>query len=162
LVFAACVIGFDSYFVVYPTTCIFSSSICNDVGSSLGELDTYDNYYNIKIPLIKGQLAAGAVMFVLCLIYIVIYCITTIRVRRVNRSPIISPPTQQALPVVPTGPDGMVTAPPVMNIRPPKPGSPLYHRPMIVVDNGEGRANDLLCPTCSTMMAVTVRKKPPQ
>ena len=162
LIFAACVIVFDSFFLCYPSTCFFSSSICSGLGSSRGVLYTAANFSNIKIPLIIGQLAAGAVMFLLCLIYILIYIITTIRVHRVKIPPTVYPQTQYSSPLVPTGSDGMVMAPPVVNVRPPKPGSPLYHRPMIVVDNGEERSNDLLCPTCSTMMAVTVRKKLPK
>ncbi|CAF0983546.1 unnamed protein product [Adineta steineri] len=168
LFFAACVIGFDSYYIIYPTTCFFSSSICNGLGTTRGLFYTYSNFYNIKIPLIKGQLAAGAVMFVLCLISIGIYIITTIRVYRAAKRPIVYPQTTPysvppySMPPLPTGPDGMVIAPPALNVRPPKPGSPLYHRPMIILDNGEGRTNDLVCPTCSTMMNVSVRKKPPQ
>ncbi|CAF4724024.1 unnamed protein product, partial [Rotaria magnacalcarata] len=63
------------------------------------------------------------------------------------------------LPVLPTGADGMIIAPPIMNVRAHRAGSPLYHRPTMVIDNGDGRANDLTCPTCTTTMSVTVRKK---
>jgi hypothetical protein len=143
----------------YPTTCFFPSSICNSGAPTRGLFYTDSNFNNIKIPLIKGQLAAGAVMFTLCLIYIVIYIITIVRVNKAKAAPSVHPQTPYGLPVVPTGPDGMITAPPVTNIRPHRAASPLYHRPTMVVDNGEGRTNDLVCPTCSTTMAVTVQKR---
>ena len=98
-------------------------------------------------------------MFFLCLIYVVIFIITLIRVHRAKSAPHVYP---QAPYTLPTGPDGMIVAPPVYNVRPTRAASPLYHRPTMILDNGDGRANDLLCPTCSTMMAVSVKKRPPQ
>jgi hypothetical protein len=159
LFFAACVIGFDTFYLISPTTCFFSSTICSSSGSSRGVFYTDSNFNNVKIPLIKGQLAAGAVMFVLCLIYIIIYIVTSVRVSHPQVAPSVYP---QAPYTLPTGTDGMIIAPPVANIRPHRAASPLYHRPTMVIDNGEGRTNDLLCPTCSTMMSVVVRKRPPQ
>ncbi|CAF0849148.1 unnamed protein product [Rotaria sordida] len=161
LFFAACVIGFDAYFLIQPSTCFFPSSTCNSSGSTRGLFYSTSNFNDIKIPLIKAQLGAACGMFVLCLVFIIIYIVTAIRIKRARTKPTVYPEAQNTLPAVPTGPDGMITAPPVMNIRAHKPGSPLYHRPTIVVDNGDGRANDLVCPTCTTTMAVTVRKKLP-
>ena len=113
------------------------------------------------MSLIKAQLAAGAVMFVLNFVYIMIYAITTIRVHNAKMSPYVFPQNMpQAM--LPTGPDGMILAPPMMNIRAHRGASPLYHRPALILDNGDGRVNDLLCPTCSTMMAVSVKKRAPQ
>jgi hypothetical protein len=162
LVFAACVIGFDSYYLVYPTTCFFPTSTCESTGYSRGVFYTDWNFNNIKIPLIKGQLAAGCLMFVLCLVYVVIYIVTAIRADNAKKRQSIYPQISQPLSTVPTATGPMFTAPPVSNIRPPRVGSPLYHRPSIAIDHGDGRANDLLCPTCSTMMVVTVKKRPPQ
>ncbi|CAF2851828.1 unnamed protein product [Rotaria sp. Silwood2] len=161
LFFAACVIGFDAYFLINTSTCFFPSSTCNGSGSTRGVFYSTSNFNDIKIPLIKGQLAAGCVMFVLCLVFIIIYIVTASRVKQGKTTPTVYPEAQNTLPVVPTGPDGMITAPPVMNIRSQRTGSPLYHRPTMVVDNGDGRANDLVCPTCTTTMAVSVRKKLP-
>ncbi len=148
--------------MVYPTTCFFPSATCKSSAPIRGLFYTEANFNNIKIPLIEGQLAAGAVMFVLCLIYIIIYIVTSIRVKKNKTTPDGYPQGPYTSPMVPIGPDGMITAPPVSNIRPHRAASPLYHRPTMVIDNGEGRTNDLLCPTCSTMMAVTVKKRPPQ
>ncbi len=155
-------IGFDAYFLANQTTCFFPSSTCKGSGSTRGILFTQWNFDNIKIPLIIAQLSAGGVMLLLCLLYIVIYIITVVRVKRAKTPPDVHPQMPYTLPVVPTGPDGMITVPPITNIRPTRVASPLYHRPTMVLDNGEGRTNDLLCPTCSTMMSVSVRKRPPQ
>ena len=156
-------IGLDSYDLANPTTCFFATSICNSA-TARGVFYSDTNFNTYKIPLIKGQLAAGAVMFVLCLIYIIIYVVTVIRVRKAKTATAPSgfPQAPEQLSGVPTGPDGMMSAPPIGNIRAARAISPLYHRPMIALDLGDGRINDLLCPTCSTMMAVTVKKRPPQ
>ena len=162
LFFASCVIGFDAYYLFHPSTCFFPTSTCQSTGLTRGLFYSQSNFNNIKIPLIITQLVAGGVMLFLCLIYILIFIITVVRVHRVKSLPSIYPQAPYTLPVVPTGPDGMIVAPPVTNIRPTRAASPLYHRPTLVIDNGEGRTNDLLCPTCSTMMAVSVKKRSPQ
>lgn len=115
------------------------------------------------MSLIKAQLAAGGVMLILCAICIAIYIVTALRIKQVKVNPTVVPPplAQSPFPIVPTGPDGMILAPPTTNVRPHRAGSPLYHRPATVVDRGDGRANDLVCPTCSTTMAVNVDKKFP-
>ena len=155
-------IGFDAYFLSYPSTCFYTTSTCTSTGITRGLFYSTSNFNNIKTPLIIAQLAAGGVMFVLCLIYVAIYIITVFRVHKVKTPPIVYPQAPYPMAPVPTGPDGMIVAPPMTNIRPTRAASPLYHRPTMVVDSGDGRTNDLLCPTCSTMMAVTVRKRPPQ
>ncbi|CAM2710010.1 unnamed protein product [Rotaria socialis] len=161
LFFSLCVIGFDAYFLINTSACFFTTSTCNSTGSSRGIFYSASNFNNIKIPLIKGQLGAGCVMIVLCLIQIIIYIITAFRVNQVKNSPTVHPTVPSPLPVVPTGPDGMIIAPPIMNVRTQRAGSPLYHRPTMVIENGDGRSNDLTCPTCATTMSVIVRKKEP-
>ena len=91
LLFSVCVIAFDAYFIVYPKTCFFSKTICNASGSSRGAYYSSDNFDYIKIPLIKAQLSAGAVMFVLCLVFISIYLGTACRVYRKKITPNIQP-----------------------------------------------------------------------
>jgi hypothetical protein len=159
LVFAICVIGFDSYYLVNPTTCFFADSVCKS--SSRGTFYTEYNFTYVKMSLIKTQLAAGAAIFVLNFIYIMIYAITSILLNNATMSPYVYPQPQPYA-MLPTGPDGMILAPPMMNIRAHRGASPLYHRPALILDHGDGRVNDLLCPTCSTMMAVSVKKRPPQ
>lgn len=162
-IFAGCVIGFDSFYLVYPSTCFFQTVVCNGNVTSRGLFYTQSNFDNVKMSLIKGQLAAGSLMFVLCFVYIIIYAVVTFLVYRAKKNPLVHPqmPYQPQQPFA-VGPDGMILAPPVSNIRPHRMGSPLYYRPAIALDNGDGRTNDLLCPTCSTMMAVSVKKRPPQ
>ncbi|CAF1250100.1 unnamed protein product [Rotaria magnacalcarata] len=159
LFFSLCVIGFDAYFLMNTSACFFTTSACNSTGLSRGLFYSTSNFNNIKIPLIDGQLGAGCAMFVLCLIQIIIYIRTAFVVNQIKNSPTIHPIVPSSLPVLPTGADGMIIAPPIMNVRAHRAGSPLYHRPTMVIDNGDGRANDLTCPTCTTTMSVTVRKK---
>ena len=80
---ALCVIGFDGYFLNNPTQCFFSTS-CSSLGYSYSwyGLSNTDTLYNIKVPLIRGQLATGVLMLVSCMIYIVIYALTAYTVSR--------------------------------------------------------------------------------
>jgi hypothetical protein len=81
-----CVIGFDAYFLYNPTQCFFSNDCSaytyNGYYSNDYGLSNTDNLYNIKVPLTKGQLAAGVLMFVSSIIYIIIYAITSYQVRK--------------------------------------------------------------------------------
>ncbi|CAF1250081.1 unnamed protein product [Rotaria magnacalcarata] len=158
LFFSLCVIGFNAYFLLNTSACFFPTSACNSTGLSRGLFYSTSNFNNIKIPLIKGQLGAGCVMFVLCLTLIIIYIVTAYRASPNRHNSTVHPLGQNSLP---TGADGMIIAPPIMNVRAHRAGSPLYHRPTMVIDNGDGRANDLTCPTCTATMSVVVRKKEP-
>ena len=157
--FAICVIVFDAYFLVHTTTCFYSYAKCHSSAPTRGLYYTKERFDDIKLPLIRGQLAAASLMFVFCLIFIIIYIKTAVQASQAKTAPSTDSQIENSSPAVPTGPDGMITAPPFTNVRAQRVGSPLYHRPAIVVDNGDGRTNDLQCPTCSTTMAVTVRKK---
>jgi len=108
------------------------------------------NFNNIKIPLIKGQLGAGAVMFVLCLIYIIIYITTSIQVHRAKQSPSVYPQVENPYPVLPTVSNDMMTAPPMTDYRPPS-----------TISNGDSRTTLLVCPTCNTVMNMTATRRLP-
>jgi hypothetical protein len=86
LFFAACVIGFDTYFLIYPTTCFFSLSLCNSTVPLRGIFYSEDHFNNIKIPLLKGQLATAAVMVAFSIDYIIMYASTSCRMTNVSRS----------------------------------------------------------------------------
>lgn len=144
--FSICVIVFDSYYIVYPNTCFYPSSTCSSSGSTRGLFYSSSNFNNIKMPLIKAQLAAGCLMFVLCFIYIPIYLITIFRVYRTKQSPIIYPQVQ----TFPAVSNGILTAQPVNS----------YIQPYPVVNNGNQVAV-VVCPTCSTAMNMTTSKRPP-
>jgi hypothetical protein len=146
--FALCVIGFDAYFIVNPTTCYFSSTICNSSASGRGFFYTQSNFDNIKIPCIKGQLGAGAVMFTLCLVYVIIYIIS-IRAQRFKQPTSVYPQAPYSLSYPPAVSNGILTTPAT------------NHRPSVVPNNGDGRGNKLVCPTCSTVMHITAIKRPP-
>jgi len=108
------------------------------------------NFNNIKIPLIKGQLGAGAVMFVLCLIYIIIYITTSIQVHRAKQSPSVYPQVENPYPVLPTVSNDMMTAPPMTDYRPPS-----------TISNSDSRTTLLVCPTCNTVMNMTATRRLP-
>ncbi len=148
--FSICVIGFDSYYIVYPTTCFFPLSTCASSAPTRGLFYSSDNFNNIKIPLIKGQLAAGAIMFVLCLVSIIIYIITSIRVDRAKRSPSVHPEAQNLYPMLPAASNNTISAPSMTNDFSPS-----------TISNDNSRIILLVCPTCNTTMNMTVSKRPP-
>ncbi|UJR33173.1 hypothetical protein I4U23_020629 [Adineta vaga] len=86
LVFAACIIGFDAYFLVYPTTCFFPISSCNSNGTSRGIFYSKRNFNDIKIVLIKTQLAIAAVMLAFFIAYIIMYTVTRMRLKTNKQS----------------------------------------------------------------------------
>jgi hypothetical protein len=145
--FAVCVIGFDSYYIVYPNTCFFPSSTCDSSGLARGLFYSPSNFNNIKMPLIEGQLAAGGVMFILCMVYIIIYIITIVRVQRAKQPSSVYPQAQNPYPVLPTVSNGIITAPPVANYYPPS------------TANGDSRTALLVCPACNTTMNMTATKR---
>jgi hypothetical protein len=89
---ALCVIAFDGYFLNNPTLCWFTTR-CDTYASydQFSDLTDPADLYNIKVPLIKGQLAAGVLMLVTCLIYIIIYIITSYQISKQIRSQIDLP-----------------------------------------------------------------------
>ena len=141
LVFAACVIGFDAYFISYPSTCYYPTTACTSSGSNRGIFYSTTAFNSVKIPLIKGQLAAGAVMFCLCSVNISLYIVTAVRVSYADKKSNVYP---QAY--VPT-PYGMLTAP----------SMPSFY-PMGMANHGAGRVTEVACPTCSSKLGMTVQK----
>jgi hypothetical protein len=148
--FSICVIGFDSYYIAYPNTCFYPTSTCSSTGYTRGLFYSTSNFNNIKIPLIKAQLAAGCLMFVLCLVYIVIYSITVFRVYRSKKSPSIYPQAQ-----LPAISNGIITAPPPP---PPPPSVNYYGKTMPVVNYGN-QTPIIVCPTCNTTMDMYTGKR---
>jgi hypothetical protein len=89
---ALCVIGFDAYFLNNPTQCFFSNTCTSDEFFTSSDLYNTNTLYSIKVPLIKGQLAAGALMFVLSVIYIIIFAITNYRISKNPSVPVATIP----------------------------------------------------------------------
>ena len=81
LVFALCVICFDSYFISNSTACFFSTALCNIQASGRGLFYSSDNFNSVKIPLIKGQLAVGVLMFAFSIDYIIIYVVFRVHIK---------------------------------------------------------------------------------
>lgn len=163
--FAICVLGFDAYFLAHPTTCFFPSSMCRSSAPIRGLFYTKQNFDNVKIPLIITQLVCGGILFLLFVFYVFIYAFTAVRFRQArvsaNNAQIRANNPSSYLPI---GVDGLVTAPPQVNIRPARHTSPLYHRPGTTsLETGQQlRPNDLQCPNCHSTMTVVVEKRPPQ
>lgn len=141
-------IGFDAYFLNNPTKCFFSSSCASFTGYYSYDyygLSNTNTLYSIKVPLIQGQLAAGVLMLVSCMIYMVIFAVTAYRVSR-----------SAQLSTVPKAPTGYVPQPvhpghghghghiPVGNIVQPPPANPAINPPR----------NELICPNCRSRFSV--------
>ena len=81
LVFTVCLIGFDAYFLIDSTACFFSSTLCTSQAPGRGIFYSTDNFNNVKIPLIKGQLAVGALMFAFSIDYIITYVVIRVHIK---------------------------------------------------------------------------------
>jgi len=171
------VVGLDAYFLNNPTQCFFSNDCSSYISltysystSSYYYSDTYgllnnSTLYGIKVPLITGQLAAGALMFVSCVIFIIIFAIATYRVKRAT--------TIQNLPNVPVGVMSQSTQnvppynygqPVVVNpgIQAPAipPAVPLYKAPVEPPINSVVPKIQLTCHDCKSKFAVSPYKAP--
>jgi hypothetical protein len=170
---ALCVIGFDAYFLNNPTQCFFSND-CSSFEYSYNTYSTNSEYlYSIKVPLIKGQLAAGALMFVSSVIFIIIFAVTSYRVSRATQSdhvppvPVaIAPTSTQYVPSVPVAitPTSTQYVPPSSKFTQPNTSggnpieSPYTNRrvappsnvPVIIPTNPTVPKTQLNCPHCKT------------
>ena len=148
---ALCVIGFDAYFLQNPTLCFFSSN-CLPYYYSYGVYGLADSatLYNIKVPLIIGQLTAGVLMFVSCVIYIVIFGVTVCRVS----NSIHFQGGSVAQGIVAPAPSGYIPPPPPMNYNygPPPMGYPV--RPPPANSPAHRSKNQLICPNCRSTYLV--------
>lgn len=86
---AICVIGFDAYFLNHPMQCFLSDdcSLYKDYFTGFwDDLWNVNELYDIKVPVIRAQLAAGVLMLTSCIIYIIIFSITTYRILKTARA----------------------------------------------------------------------------
>lgn len=149
--FALCVIGFDSLFIAVSTTCFHPTSQCNSNGTARGVFYSKDNFNNIKMTTIKVQLGVGCVMWLICLVYVVVYIITTFRVYRAEQPSTVYPQGKFPYPTYPDTSKGVLSAPPMNTYLPP------FTAPI-----NTPRTIDVVCPTCSTGMSMTAIKQPPK
>jgi hypothetical protein len=174
-----CVIGFDAYFLNNPTQCFFSNDCSTYTYSgynsnSYSYSNTYNNYglsntdnlYNIKVPLTKGQLAAGVLMFVSSIIYIIIYAITSYRARKHSQfgngpsvPVVVMPPSTQYVPSVVSSTSTQYVHPVV--IPTPVPVNPLVpppsNRPVESDTNLTPVKIPLICPNCRSRFQVSTQ-----
>ena len=176
---ALCVVGFDAYFLNNPTQCFFSND-CTSYSYSYNYYysnytSTYDNYglsdtttlYNIKVPLIKGQLAAAVLMFVSSVIFIIIFAVTSCLVSKNTQLSSSGPSVPIAVVAAPTQ-----YAPPFMNptysattsINPVKqpsvnpPVVPAYAAPVEAHPVADPPRNQLVCPNCRSRFQVAAQQ----
>ena len=93
-VFAGVLIGINYAFIRRPDRCFFTDRICESLsgpnfGSSASKCVLSINSYGCdqtRIVLIKAQLAAGIVMAVTCIAYLIVYIISASRASRNSQS----------------------------------------------------------------------------
>ncbi|CAF3599193.1 unnamed protein product [Rotaria socialis] len=148
---ALCVVGLDFYFLNNPTQCFFSSDCSAYFGyfmTNYNYLTDISNLHAIKVALVRGQLAAGALMFVSCVIFIVLYAVTSHRVQR--RIHVQHGPPAPAM---------VITA---SNQYPSTIINPTYEHPLNDVpviqypNNPTALMNTIICPNCQTQFQVSV------
>lgn len=140
---ALCVVGFDGYFLENPYLCFFSNNCLPYFSSSY----TYDYYglannntlFYVKVPLIKGQLTAGVLMFVSCVIYCVIFGVTAYRASQGNQI--------YGGPSVPPG-YGVPPQQPPVNYYPIPPTNDYPSRPPPASSPINRPKNQMICPNC--------------
>jgi hypothetical protein len=160
---ALCVIGLDAYFLNNPTLCFFSSNCDNYYSYYYQDQYSTDNLYSIKVPLIKGQLAAGVLMLVSCIGYIFIFALTSYRVGAVTPIPrnssvpisILSQPSQY-----PNSTLGITLVEnPInqSNVNYPIPPSYIAPVPVETRSNSIAPKNQLICPNCRSRFRIATQ-----
>ncbi|CAF3402627.1 unnamed protein product [Rotaria socialis] len=159
--FALSLVGLDAYFLNNPTQCFFSNSCNSDSSSSYSGyyLSNYTTLYEIKVPLVKGQLAAGVLMFVSCMIFIVIFAVTSYRVKKVMHYQNYSAPTG-GMPLThqqgPYSTNQKYAVP--LNAGYATPSTinpPIASHPGAHIQPRTPPMNHIICPNCQSMFEVT-------
>ncbi|CAF1467786.1 unnamed protein product [Didymodactylos carnosus] len=85
LCLAICVLVIDIIFLSNPFLCFYGTYTCTSSSSttytSWSFLASTSDIYNLKVPILKGQLAGAVLMLVLAIIYIILYIVTAVKVR---------------------------------------------------------------------------------
>lgn len=167
-----CVIGFDGYFLNHPTQCFFSDLCTKYIYSSYSnyadDLSNNSSLYAIKIPLIGGQLAAGVLMFISCVVFIIIFAITNYQVGKAttlqNVPPVpiaVVPPSAQYVPLYMNPTYGKpVDGNPVIQSPAIRPATPLYNPADEPSISSVGPKNEVICSNCRSRFAVSTRHTP--
>lgn len=111
---------------IYDSYYLYSNSTYNYIF----DLSNTATLYGIKVPLIKGQLAAGVLMLVTSIIYFILYGITDCRARNAIPSIQYSNPAY-----TPTA-------------------------PVVLVESAMSAVNSMKCPHCQTVLQVTITTNP--
>ena len=148
------VIGLDGYFLNHPLQCFFSD-YCSYY--SYYGYDYYSNsttnrnpspssdFYSIKLPLVKAQLAAGVLMLVSCIVFIIIYIIANVLMRKGPKTgqPMAQPYVAHNQPYAgaPVPVQTVVTVPPPVQVVP---------HPTQAAPQGKS----MTCPHCRTVFPI--------
>jgi len=157
---ALCVIGFDGYFLKNPTQCFFSNTCTSSEFFSTSDLYDTDTLYSIKVPLIEGQLAAGVLMFVSSVIYIIIFAITNYLISKDPSVPVaIIPTSTQYVPpfmnsTYGTTSDGNLVNQSCVNL----PATHPYNPPVETYTKSTAPKNQLICPNCRSRFQIATQQ----
>ncbi|UJR32423.1 hypothetical protein I4U23_019885 [Adineta vaga] len=149
LIMASCVVGFDIYFLVHPTQCFFSNRIFISDAFSRSDMSTL---YDVKVRIIWGQLAAGVLMFISNIFYVIFFVETNRRVKR-----------GESLPHSSSAP---ITLMPQIHQYPSPYANPVYgytlNRKSVVQQYvpppPQPPTNQLTCPRCATSFPITIER----
>ena len=89
-IFASVLIALNIVFIQRPYDCFFTADVCQRLSWSIDTTsvfecfanDTKEHCANTRLAMIKAQLAAGIIMVVVCLIYLILYVFVVLRASR--------------------------------------------------------------------------------
>lgn len=143
---ALSVVGLNVYFLMNPTHCWFlNTCMMNEFWSRTEYYDT-TTLYNIKIPIIKGQLAAGGLMVASQAIYIIIFVMTNHKVSQTiqlqNNAPVQIAVMPKRIDYVDSSTRNRTMAPP-------------YNSTMEIPLDSVVSRNQMTCPKCHTNFRIS-------
>ncbi|UJR13998.1 hypothetical protein I4U23_000998 [Adineta vaga] len=130
--FASVLIGINIAFIRRPSTCFFTTRICQSLRWDRAISFSFQCSYNgrsnhcdsTRMILIKAQLAGGAIIAATCFIYLIMYFIVSSRAARTNRQRVRTINDSVMAPVYPhqtfTTPQSFQPSAPIM--------MPAYHQ----------------------------------
>ncbi len=84
IIASSILLHYDARFVREPWTCLWPGKLCYDIDWSFNWSIWQNNYdfdiQNAKLIAIKAQLACAAIMLVLCMVFLLIYFYTSLKV----------------------------------------------------------------------------------
>ena len=138
---ATTLIVLDALFIANITRCFFSKVICDDLLSSYNRISSQP--LGRKVQILKGQLTCAALMLATALLYMLLYIIASLSLRRGTNRVVVEHhqlPQQLVRQVV----------------RESSPPSPRAYRTSVPIAY---EPTQLECPQCGTLIKLTQRKR---